>query len=279
LETPLAQGSLVPTMTDCHLDATDAASIGVRDDRPPSAFLQLPAELRDEIYSHVASTDPASAITFSPQPGATGSRVYHGLLHACKQTRTEYTRALLRYPEITTTVENFDFEPFVAYISELPSSFLDLLPKQLAPLELTASKIEFVNPGAKVHILVNITDDEPTALKGLRRWQVKQCSMEAVGSRFKVDYRFVGRPDLQARLGIQIVFFPGLIDRFEGSDDAITQAELKGMMRALLNGMTSLSDAEEASNALYLLETSGVSPSTINEFLTAYRNIHPVNTL
>lgn len=134
---------------------TGAASLRLCDTTLPSAFLQLPIELRDEIYSHVASTDPASpSLTFSAQSGVTAPRVHHGLLHACNQTRKEYTRALLRFSGITASIGNFDFQPLVAFFSQLPSTFLDSLPKQLTPLELTASQIDFVNPGAKVHILV-----------------------------------------------------------------------------------------------------------------------------
>jgi hypothetical protein len=259
-------------MAESFQKGTDAAPTGTCDSTLPSAFLQLPIELRDEIYSHVASTDPASSnVTLSSQPSVTASHVYHGLLHASKQTRKEYTQALLRYSGITATIENFDFRPLVAFISQLPSTFLDSLPKQLAPLELTASGIDYVNPGAKVHILVKITDDIPAALEGIRQWQLKQQSLEAIGSRFKVTYRFIGRSDLQLRLGVQLC---GLMEKLEGSNDAITQAELKGTMRALLKGVAFHSDVEEAAGALFLLEATGLSPSTINEFVTAYRSIH-----
>lgn len=264
-------------MAESCQKGTDAAPIGTCDPTLPSAFLHLPVELRDEIYSHVASTDPAySTITLSSQPGVTASRVYHGLLHACKQTRKEYTQTLLRYSGITATIENFDFQPLVAFISQLPSIFLDSLSKQLVPLELTASGIDYVNPGAGVHLLVKITDDVPAALEGIRRWQVKQQSLERIGSRFKVTYRFIGRSDLQLRLGVQLC---GLMEKLEGSNDAITQAELKGMMRALLKGVVFHSDVEEAAGALYLLEATGLSPDTINQFVTAYRSIHPNHPL
>jgi hypothetical protein len=264
-------------MSESYQKETDAVSSGTCDSAPPSAFLQLPIELRDEIYSHVASNDPASAtITLSSQPGVTASHVYHGLLHACKQTRKEYTRALLRYSAITAIIENFNFEPLVAFISQLPRTFLDSLPKQLTPFELTASQIDFVNSGAKVHVLVRITDDVPAALGGIRRWQVKQQGLERISSRFKVSYRFIGRSDLQLRLGVQLC---GLMEQLEGSNDAITQAELKGMMRALLKGVAFHSDVEEAAGALYLLEATGLSPNTINDFVTAYRSIHPNHPL
>jgi len=259
-------------MAESCQKGTGAASVMICVSALPSAFLQLPIELRDEIYSHVASTDPASSsITFSAQSGVTASCVYHGLLHACKQTREEYTRALLRYSGITANIEDFDFQPLVAFISQLPSTFLDSLPKQLTPLELTASQIYFANPEARVHILVKITDDIPATLKGIRRWQVKQMSLETTGSRPKVDYRFIGRADLQVRLGVQL---SELVEKLEGSNDAITQAELKGMMRALLKGVAFHSDLEEAAGALYLLEATGLSPSTINEFIAVYRSIH-----
>jgi hypothetical protein len=243
----------------------------------PSTFLKLPTELRDEIYSHVVSTSPASStITFHPEPGVTASHVYHGLLQACRQTRKEYTQALLRYPGITATIANFDFQLLVAFISQLPTIFLESLPKQLAPLELAPSEIDYVNPGARVHILVNITDDIPPALEGIRRWQIKQQSLEADGSRLKVTYRFVGRSDLQLRLGVQLC---RLMEKLESSNDAITQAELKGMMRALLKGVAFHSDAEEAAAALFLLEATGLSHSTINQFVTVYRSIRPNDTL
>lgn len=256
---------------------TGAASVELCDSTLPSAFLQLPIELRDEIYSHVASADPASSsITLSAQSGVTASHVYHGLLHACSQTRKEYTQALLRYSGVTATIENFDFQPLVAFFSQLPVTFLDSLPKQLTPLELTASIIDFANPGAKVHILVKLTDDIPAALEGIRRWQFKQQSLEVSGSRLKVDYRFIGRPDLQVRLGVQL---SGLMEKLEGSNDAITQAELTGMMRALLKGVAFHSDPDEAAGALFLLETTGLSPSTINQFITVYRSIHSNHAL
>ncbi|KAM0702976.1 hypothetical protein Q7P35_010408 [Cladosporium inversicolor] len=265
-------------MAESCLEGTDAASIRTCDSSIlPPTFLKLPIELRDEIYSHVASTEPASTtITFNPQPGVTASHVYHGLLPACKQTRKEYTRALLRFSGIAATIENFDFQPLVAFISQLPSTFLDSLPKQLAPLELTASQIDYVNPRAKVHILVKITDDIPAALQGLQRWQIKQQSLEAIGSRFKVTYRFIGRSDLQLRLGVQL---SELMEKLEGSNDAITQAELKAMMRALLKGVAFHSDPEEAAGALFLLEATGLSPSTINQFVTMYRSIRPNHAL
>jgi hypothetical protein len=95
--------------------------------------------------------------------------------------------------------------------------------------------------------------------------------LEATGSRLKVDYRLIGRPDLQVRLGVQL---SGLMEKLEGPNDGITQAELKGMMRALLKGVAFHSDLEEAVGALFLLETTGLSPSTINQFVTAYRSIH-----
>ena len=39
------------------------------------------------------------------------------------------------------------------------------------------------------------------------------------------------------------------------------------------------SGAEEAAGALYLLEATGLSPSTINQFVTVYRSIHPSHAL
>ena len=275
-EANLSTSAFASTMAENCQRGTNAAFLEKRDSTLPSAFLQLPIELRDEIYSHVASTDPASSnITFGAQSGVTASHVYHGLLHACSQTRKEYTRALLRYSGVTATIENFDFQPLVAFFSQLPSIFLDSLPKQLTPVELTASEIDYVNPGAKVHILVKVKDDVPAALEGIRRWQVKQQSLEATGSRLKVDYRFVGSAHLQMRLGVQL---SGLMEKLEGWSDAITQAELKGMLRALLKGVAFHSDPDEAAGALYLLEATGLSPSTINQFIMAYR-IHLSDTL
>ena len=264
-------------MAESCLKRTDSASIRTCDSISSPTFLKLPTELRDEIYSHVASTDPvSSAITFNVQSGATASHAYHGLLHACKQTRKEYIRALLRYSGITATIEAFDFQPLVTFISQLPSTFLDSLPKQLAPLELTASEIDYLNPGAKVHIVVKITDDIPAALEGIRHWQVKQSNMEATSSRLKVTYRFIGRSDLQLRLGVRL---SGMMNKLGGSNYAITQAELQGMMRALLKGVAFHFDPDEAAAALYLLEATGLSPSTINQFVTVYRSIHPNHTL
>lgn len=228
-----------------------------------SAFLAIPIELRDEIYSHIASNDPASpTLTFNSQPLASASYVYDGLLHACKQTRHEYTGALLRYSGITATIEHFDFQPFAAFLGQLPSTYLDSLPKQLAPLDLTAIKTDFINPGAKVYLNINIGDDVPSALEGLRRWLIKQRSLEDSGSRLRICYRFVDRPDLHVRLGLHL---PDLIKAFEGVDDAITRAELFGMMRVLLKGETFFSDPDEAGFALRLLTTFGLSSSLINE--------------
>ena len=230
----------------------------------PSAFLQLPVELRDEIYSHVASNDPdSSSITFHVQPGPATPYVYHGLLYACKQTRQEYTQALLRYYGITATIENFDFQPFVAFLSELPGTFLASLPKQLAPLDFKAIKTEYLNPGARVIISIKMADSVSDALEGFRLWQVKQKSLEATGSRLQVNYEFVNRPYPQMRLGMEVL---ALAAGFDGSNDAITRAEILGTTRALVNGASFASDSDE-------LYASSEGSGVINQIVRLYWNV------
>ena len=254
-------------MAEMNLSGTGVAANMTCEPTLPPAFLQMPIELRDEIYSLVASTDPSSsAVTFSAQPDAAASHVYHGLLHACKQTRHEYTRVLLRYTGITATIENFDFQPFGSFLGQLPGVFLDSLPKQVAPIDFKAVKTEYLNPTAKVHILINMTDEIPAALEGFRRWQFKQRSLESTGSRLQIDYQFANRPHLQVRLGMQVL---GLAADFDPLNDAITRAEILATTRALVNGVSS----NEASWSWGELEASGEGPVSVNEFVRLYRDI------
>jgi hypothetical protein len=137
-----------------------------------SAFLNLPLELRDEIYGHIASDDPTtSRLVFGAQ---SNTIQHHSLLYTCKQTQQEYTRALLRYPGITAIIHNFDFHPFMAFLSSLPLSYLDLLPKQSTSLGFATSIANYATTEADVHLLINMTDDLDAALGGLERWWIRQ---------------------------------------------------------------------------------------------------------
>lgn len=226
------------TMAKNSVDTIDAAMSATALIPQASLFLNFPTELRDEIYGHVASDAPTtSRITFDARRDDNIYDDFHTLLHTCKQTRQEYTRALLRHRGITATIHHFYFDPLMAFLSKLPKSYLHSLPKQIAPLDLAASDANYTTTEAKVHILLKIDDDnnKRAAVNGFRRWMLYQKNLEATNSRLRVSYRFINRPDLHHDLGVQWVY---LWQRFEGgAENDITRVETLGMMRCLLKSV------------------------------------------
>jgi hypothetical protein len=159
-------------IADTRVNPSNLISIGTSRPTLQSAFLSLPLELRDEVYSHVISDNPStSRVVFDAQPD---SVQHHSLLYTCKQTQQEYTRALLRYPGITATIYNFDFQPFMAFLSRLPTSYLELLPKQSTTLGFATSIANYATTEANVHLLISMTDDLDATLGGLERWWIRQ---------------------------------------------------------------------------------------------------------
>lgn len=220
------------TMANASVDTIEAALAGTYLSAQPSFFLGLPIELREEIYGHVISDDPASLrITFNAQPGATAPNQYHKLLDTCQQTRQEYTRVLLRHRGITATIHHFNFEPLLGFLSQLPDAYLDSLPKQLAPLDLAASDANHTTTEAGLHILLSIEGTHAAAVEGFRRWMLIQRGSEAVGQRLRVSYRLTDRPGLHYNLGTA---FLALWSDFEAVGDDITRVESLGMIRCLL---------------------------------------------
>jgi hypothetical protein len=281
-------------MTDTRAIPTNQVSLGTPRSTQHSAFLNLPVELRDEIYSHVATDDPTSSrIVFDAQPhgadgrSASGHRGFarirrlisrttsqpdtvtpiehHSLLYACKQLRREYTRALLRYPGITATIHNFDFQPFMAFLSRLPSSYLALLPKQSTPLGFQTSEANYTTTEADVHLLLDMPDDDDdvqAALEGLERWWTKQKSLEVSRSRLRVSYRFTKRPG-PVELDLHLHFCCGLTEPplwpladVEGTNNEVAEWEALGMHRALLKSETYPEGSGDAGMVFHMLRNS-----------------------
>jgi hypothetical protein len=281
-------------MTDTRANPSNPVLFGTSRSTHHSAFLNLPVELRDEIYSHVATDDPTSSrIVFDAQPhGADGKSVsghrgsarirrligritsqpdtvtpieHHSLLYACKQLRREYTRALLRYPGITATIHNFDFQPFMAFLSRLPSSYLALLPKQSTPLGFQTSEANYTTTEADVHLLLDMPDDDDdvqAALEGLERWWTKQKSLEVSRSRLRVSYRFTKRPG-PVGLDLHLHFCCGLTEPplwpladVEGTNNEVAEWEALGMHRALLKSETYPEGSGDAGMVFHMLRNS-----------------------
>jgi hypothetical protein len=169
--------SITPTvaMTNTRANPSSPVLFGTSRSTTRSAFLNIPLELRDEIASHVIPDDPTTLrIVFDAQPDASSPIQHHSLLYTCKQTQREYTRALLRFPGITATIHNFDFQPLMAFLSRLPCIYLDVLPKQPTSLGFATSIANYAITEANVHLLINMTDDLDAALGVLERWWIRQ---------------------------------------------------------------------------------------------------------
>ncbi|SMR42933.1 unnamed protein product [Zymoseptoria tritici ST99CH_3D1] len=97
---------------------------------PPFRLLDLPAELRDEIYEKVAQQDPYVVLK--------GSRlqVASKLCAVSRQVRGEYLAILENSANITTTVVRFDFRPIVRFLNRLSESYV----KKLSTLRRTPVK-------------------------------------------------------------------------------------------------------------------------------------------
>jgi hypothetical protein len=162
-------------MTDSRAIPTNQVSLGTPRSSQHSAFLNLPVELRDEIYSHVATDDSTtSRIVLNALQDASSSFQHHSLLHTCKQIQREYTRALLRYPDTTATIHDFDFQPLMAFLIRLPCSYLDVLPKEPTSLGFATSIANYTTTEANIHLLVNMTDDLEAEFGGSERWWIRQ---------------------------------------------------------------------------------------------------------
>jgi hypothetical protein len=158
-------------MADTRANPASPVPFGTPISTQHSAFLNLPLEIRDEIYGHVASDDPTtSRLIFDSQSDSTQ---HHSLLNTCKQTQQEYICALLRYPGITATIYNSDFTSFLAFLNRLPTAYLDILWDQSTSLEFASSAMKHptaMTAEADVHLLISLTGDMHSALGKLEHW-------------------------------------------------------------------------------------------------------------
>ena len=122
-------------------------------------FFNLPAELRNAIYEHIAEETyilvplpPSGKKTTYKLPRPTPS-----LLLVSKQTRQEYLPLLLEYATITFQVKDFDFRNLMRITSSLYSTELKAL-----------------RHNTHLTLRLHLDKMRPEALQALRRWLVNR---------------------------------------------------------------------------------------------------------
>ena len=103
----------------------------------PFPLLDLPAELRDVIYANIAANDDGITRIDKRKPGNLLSNSAMRMVN--KQIREEFTSALyLSAPNITTTVQDFDFRHIVTFFNRLSDLELNALSSTRAQSSPTA---------------------------------------------------------------------------------------------------------------------------------------------
>lgn len=148
--------------------STDAAGAP----RKPSPFLELPAELRNEIYDYVAPSYTAVL-----RQNARGRLLTNSPLAAVsRQVCEEYIATLYLCAPITAHVKNLDFSHLVTFLNKLSDRELRALPS--------------VNVPSERHILIklNITDACPPISDMLNRWLLRCEHPTKKGTNLQVSY-------------------------------------------------------------------------------------------
>lgn len=120
-----------------------------------SPLLELPPELRNEVYDYVASEPLTDAVVFHDK------RIPHPLARTCKLLRAEFLPIyeLIDYSQIerlTVVVTDFDFHPFSLF-------WWSVARATPAPIR------------ADVHVVLNLTEPEAQDLDGLVSW-LSRCA-------------------------------------------------------------------------------------------------------
>lgn len=122
----------------------------------PTSFLDLPPELRNQIYELVANqVKSLTLISTSPKPTPPA------LFLVNHQIRSEYRPILLSRIPVQTHVHNFDFKPLMRSIGSFYSS------------ELKALR---ANSHLVIHVQFEKFDPGKTHRDSLRRWAVKRSA-------------------------------------------------------------------------------------------------------
>jgi len=152
---------------------------GVDEDSSP--LLQLPAELRNDIYEYIAVD--ACAELHPRTRGKLASR--STLCRVSKQVRDEYHAVLyMTTPYIKAHVKDFDFGHIVTFLNKLSDRELNALPTLSIPTQ------------RKLHIHTHITEACPGNPEGLQKWLLRCQHPTKKGTRIDVDYTVEGRKSI-----------------------------------------------------------------------------------
>ncbi|KAK5123220.1 hypothetical protein LTR85_003419 [Meristemomyces frigidus] len=142
-----------------------------------SPLLDLPAELRNDIYEYVAINSGAALHRRTKGKLASGT----ALCRVSKQVRDEYQAVLyISAPIIDAHVKNFDFSHIVTFLNKLSERELSALPTLNSPTH------------RKLRIHLEITRECPQNPEGLQKWLVRREHPTKKGKRINVEYTASG---------------------------------------------------------------------------------------
>lgn len=152
----------------------------------PCYFLQLPAELHNEIYAHVCGGKREKAFLKAHNRGNLVYKSPLALLN--KQIRREALPIVyMAVPRIEVRVKDFNFAHVVAFFNKCDDRELQTLPGTG-----TASGTQ-----RKVMVTVEITDSTPNCMDGLRCWVKRAAQPEKQGSTVSMQYQMAAGPNVE----------------------------------------------------------------------------------
>lgn len=207
--------------------STDSENVKLATSSPTtSRFLQLPVEIRQEIFRYITIERPAA---LRPRGRGNLETTERSLLSVSKQVRHEYRWSVHHFASIRAHVKNFDFGHVVKFLNKLSEHEV----KELPTLNTGANNAK----SRKLLVVLEITPDCPENPESLQRWLLRCDHPTKKGTQLNTLYYAqgdVGKRDGNATAGEKVLHALGKkLRQIETIELGRISEELEKIVRAL----------------------------------------------